>query len=285
MKLNKLKNRVSQLLNDIAAVGKAILLSKFTEKPESPERNSIVILGNGPSLRHTIDNDSEWLRLHSLMAVNFAANTTDYFTLRPDFYILADPHFFVGYQRDDNVKKLWENLCATSWEMTLYIPVGQRCNLKKLTETGAFTLPANITVRRFNLTPADGSSGILHALFDRGLAMPRPRNVLIPAIMTAIRAGFKEIYLAGADHSWTKTLWVDEDNRVVSVQPHFYKDSDKELKRVRNDYEGLRICDVLGSMTTAFRSYHDIRSYADKRNIKIINATPGSFIDAFPRKI
>ncbi len=50
-----------------------------------------------------------------------------------------------------------------------------------------------------------------------------PRNVLIPAIMSAMREGFRRIVLIGADHNWARTLWVTDRNKVVSVQPHFIR--------------------------------------------------------------
>lgn len=271
-----------QIVNDMAALAKTILKSRRPSPAGRPRQDSIIVMGNGPSLRQAIDNHSGWLHDNTLMAVNFAANAAEFFSLRPQYYILADPHFFQGFDRDANVGRLWDNISKSDWEMTLLVPVRERGMVAGLKGRGV-DLPAGIKVKYYNLTPADGSSGLLHKLFDLGLAMPRPRNVLIPAIMTAIREGFRKIYLAGADHSWTKTLWVDDDNHVMSVQPHFYKDSKKELERVRSDYEGLKISDVLGSMTIAFRSYHDIRSYAERRGVEILNATPGSFIDAFPR--
>ena len=76
---------------------------------------------------------------------------------------------------------------------------------------------------------------------------------------------------------------MDDENFVVSVQPHFYKDNDEEHKRVRSAYAGLHLHDVLGSMTIAFRSYWHVKGYADSRGVGILNATPGSMIDAFPR--
>lgn len=115
--------------------------------------------------------------------------------------------------------------------------------------------------------------------------MPRPRNVLVPAIMTAMRAGFKEIYLAGADHGWLTTLSVTDENEVVSIQPHFYKDNDSEQKRVASVYRDVRLHEILLSMHLAFKSYHRIEQYARRRGIDIFNATPGSFIDAFRRKM
>lgn len=265
--------------SSLASLVKVAVMSKgVTGKGAPKEGLGIVVMGNGPSLRQTIDNDSEWLLSHDLLAVNFAANTPDFFTLRPQYYVLADGHFFSGSATDPNVKRLWEELGRISWEMTLWVPAKVRHLVKALVMSNP-----GIKIKTFNLTPIEGLKSVSHLLIDAGLGMPRPRNVLIPAIMVAIREGYKKIYLCGADHTWTRTLSVDDENFVVSVQPHFYKDNDKEHQRVRAAYAGLHLHDVLGSMTIAFRSYWQLAEYARKRGVEIINATPGSMIDAFPR--
>ena len=116
------------------------------------------------------------------------------------------------------------------------------------------------------------------------MGMPRPRNVLIPAIMLAIATGYTDISIVGADHSWMTSLSVTDENEVVSIQPHFYADSDHEQARVRHEYRGYRLHQIVESFAIAFRSYHHIADYAASRGVKIYNATPGSFLDAFPRR-
>ena len=123
----------------------------------------------------------------------------------------------------------------------------------------------------------------MHPIYDWGWAMPRPRNVLIPSIMSLMREGFKEIVLIGADHNWSKTLWVTDRNCVVSVQPHFYKDDDKELRRAEEIFKNVRLHEVYENYAIAFKSYFYVKAYAECCGVKILNATPGSFIDAFPR--
>lgn len=281
MLLEKIQKSLGKMVASAGSLVKVAVMSKgasYASKPK--EGRGIVIMGNGPSLRQTIDNDSEWLLSHDLMAVNFAANTPDFFNLRPGYYVLADGHFFSGTQTDPNVAKLWDAFGRISWPITLWVPS------KTLHLAKALTLHNdNITLKTFNLTPLEGNKALVHRLMDAGLGMPRPRNVMIPAIMAAIREGFKKIWLCGADHTWTRTLSVDDENFVVSIQPHFYEDNDKEHERVRSTYAGLHLHDVLGSMTVAFKSYWDIADYARARGIEIINATPGSMIDAFPRKV
>lgn len=236
----------------------------------------LIILGNGPSLAQTIERYGDTaLRSNALMAVNFAANTPQFAALRPQYYILADPIFFGG-DTNEKVMQLWQNLSDTvDWPMTIFVPMQQ---------TGRVRLHnRNITVEGFNFVGIEGFGWLTRAAFDAGRGMPRPRNVLIPAIMTGIRLGYKEIYITGADHSWTKTLDVDDDNRVVTVQPHFYKDDEAERQRVTQVYRDIHMHDILLSFHIAFKAYFAIADYARRRHIDIYNATPGSFIDAFPR--
>ena len=170
------------------------------------------------------------------------------------------------------MERLWQNIGKTDWQMTLHVPCGVKVPV------------AGLPVQRFNMTPGEGYGAVCDFLYRKGLAMPRPRNVLIPAIMEGIRDGYEEIFLVGADHSWPHSLYVDDKNRVVSVQPHYYKEDERELDRIAEVYAGRHVHDVLESMTVAFRSYHHIREYADRKGVGIFNATPGSLIDAFERR-
>ena len=233
----------------------------------------LIILANGPSLNQTIAESLPSLLSHPTLAVNFAANAPEFFTLRPRYYVLIDPHFFSAAD-DPNLTRLWENLARVDWPMTLIVPARQRHNIP------ASAPPHILTV---NDIAVEGFQWLEDIAFARGWGMPRPRNVLIPSIMAAIALGFKEIYLTGADHSWMKTISVNDRNEVVSIQPHFYKDNDKELARVRTDYLHRPLHTILDSFRIAFASYHTIARFAASRGIRIVNSTPGSFIDAFPR--
>lgn len=246
-----------------------------TATDASHRKSPLIILGNGPSLRGNIDNDMNVLQTNDTLAVNFAANSPEFTIIRPNYYVLADPHFFAN-PNDPNVRRLIASLGSIDWEMTLYAP-------------GKAHLPAslhgnpNLKVRRFNFIAAEGFGAFENFAFKHRLGMPRPRNVLIPSIMLGIWSGYTEIYILGADHSWTQTLSVDDDNRVVSIQPHFYKEDPHEESRIRKAYLNLPLHSILDSFRIAFRSYHRLQAYALRHGVRIFNATPGSFIDAFPR--
>lgn len=276
--LERLQKSANTLSASLATLVKVVVMSRKPSPALPLEKDKeIIIMGNGPSLRRNIENDMERLGSTPLLSVNFAPNTPEFALLRPAIHVIADGVFF-NPENNDNVRLLWQNLSKVDWPLTLCLPADRR-KVPMLR-----CLPHNITLKFFNLTPAGGSRRLKAFMISRGLAMPRPRNVLIPSIFCAIREGYSRIFLIGADHSWSKTLWVDDENHVVTVQPHFYKDSDKELKRVENVGQTMRLHQMYESLAIAFRSYFDVRDYADSRGVEIYNATPGSFIDAFPRR-
>ncbi|MDE6703575.1 MAG: hypothetical protein K2K00_07855 [Muribaculaceae bacterium] len=275
--------KVSEFFDNLGASAKGVVKIILQSRPTHTEKavdaeKPLIILANGPSLRQTIDEYGVVLKEFPTLAVNFAANTPEFRSIKPNYYVLADPHFFkASYQ--PNIKLLWENIGKVDWEMRLFI---DRRYLK--TFRTSVKLPECVKLDAFNAVGVEGFGGFEKIAYSKGLAMPRPRNVLIPSIMIGIALGYKNIYLCGADHSWMRDLHVTDENEVVSGMNHFYKDDNKEIERSRNEYRSYRLHQIIQSFYTAFLSYHKIRRFADSRNIKIFNSTPGSYIDAFERR-
>lgn len=275
--LEKIQSFLSNATATAASLIKIPLMSRRPTPRCRDRKDTIIIMGNGPSLRNAMENDMDTLMAFPRLAVNLSALAPEFHSLRPQYYILADIAFFLK-EKTGKVPALWEALASVDWPMTLFLPATAR----RMPEVKR--LPDNITVKYYNLTPAEGWRWLMHPIYDSGLAMPRPRNVLIPSIMAAMREGFRRVALIGADHNWSKTLWVTERNCVVSVQPHFYKDDDKELRRAEEIFKNVRLHEVYENYAIAFKSYHTLKAYTDRRGVEIINTTPGSFIDAFPRR-
>jgi hypothetical protein len=74
-------------------------------------------------------------------------------------------------------------------------------------------------------------------------------------------------------------LEMDEFLYFVSL----LEDNEEEKKRVATEYHNYPLHQILQSLYIAFRSYFDIADYAKTKGIDILNITPDSFIDAFPR--
>lgn len=276
-------SRVTGFLDALGSTAKSclrLLPGMFAPGPAASvpagDTRPLVILGNGPSLRRNLEEDIELLRRADTLAVNFFANSPEFGIVRPAYYVLADPHFFDKAETDPNVARLISSINAIDFPMTLLIPV------KAKGKAALFTNP-KLRVETFNFVAVEGFRWFEDLMFSLKKGMPRPRNVLIPSIMAGIWLGYSRIYILGADHSWLSTLSVNDRNEVVSIQPHFYKEDEKEQTRIRQEYVRHPLHEVLESMMIAFRSYHRIGSYAASRGVAVFNATPGSMIDAFPR--
>jgi len=275
-------NRVSEFADNLGATLKAavkiVVQSRAVKRPCKAAGQRVIVLANGPSLNETISAHREEIMHTPSIAVNFFANTPYFDELQPEYYVLADPHFFTAHD-NDNVDRLWANISQADWGMTLCVPVSRLKEARR-----RLGHDSRVGTATFNMVGVEGFGWFERLASGMGWGMPRPRNVLVPSIMVAIAAGFKEIYLTGTDHSWLETIRVTDSNHVVSVQPHFYEDSKNEKERVTTEYRGYRLHDILKSFYVAFRSYHSLERYARGAGIQIFNATPGSYIDAFERR-
>jgi hypothetical protein len=262
-------------LHTLGSLIKVIFLSRRVGKSDTNiSSKEIVILGNGPSLKSLIATQKDFLEQKTLLAVNYAVLSDYYTVLQPEFYVIADPAFFF---KKEHCNRFFEALTfKTTWKLKLYLSMeAKKSNLWQDKLEGCH----NIEVCYFNMTPIEGFHCFTHWAYKRGWGMPRPRNVLIPSIMIALRMSFDIIYVAGADHSWLKEIWVNDDNVVMEDLNHFY--DKKGSERYVSD---KHLHDLLLSMHIAFKSYHAIRDYADTLGKQIYNVTEGSYIDAFVRK-
>ena len=80
----------------VKGAGKMLVLSRRASLKAVGHDRPLVVLGNGPSLNKTLEEQRERLAGCDLMAVNFAANAPVFSELHPKYYILADPFFFSG---------------------------------------------------------------------------------------------------------------------------------------------------------------------------------------------
>lgn len=269
---------MSRAFDSIKSIAKIALQSRRpTLLKESCRRQKpLLVMGNGPSLADMAENRAFWQDMDK-MAVNFAASAPQFFTLKPEYYILADPLFFTSGQAQA-VDAFWPDILRASWPMVLLVPAKHLKDAKR--RVGANSC---IAVRSYNPVGVSGWQWLERRAFASALGMPRPRNVLIPAIMAGIALGYTKIYLAGADHSWLKNIAVNDSNQVVSAFDHFYKESEHEAKRIEKLATDRPLHDFLDSLAIAFKSYHIIARFAAQSGVEVINATPGSYIDAFPR--
>jgi len=277
-----LENLVNTLLTGI----KIILQSQAGLKPRRAFQNGqVIILGNGPSLMKSIESNRKTLGDYQLICVNHFAEHAVYQELKPGLYVMAAPENWMDdvepYYREKG-KKLFEAITRyTRWDIQFYIP-----HSAKKFKWWQDLVGENkyIHIRYFNVTPVSGFKFFRYFCYRQFLGMPRPHNVLIPSLMIALALGFKKIFLFGADHSWLKDVWVDDNNNVLLKQKHFY-DLDR-VKPRHMDYLGKgkrKMHEVLIKFYHSFKGYFEIDAFSKHEGTDIYNCTPDSYIDAFER--
>ncbi len=265
-----------------------LMWKKNVKLPQAAAQNTdtCLILGNGPSLNTSLAQAAGLLKQANLFCVNAFALSDLYTKLQPHYYILAAPEYWLHNVLDIYIKNRRETFEAiiekTTWPLTILAAA----EAQKYPEFAQLLLQnKHIKICYFNTTPIEGFTSACHFFYQKAWGMPRPHNVLIPALMLSLAMGYKQIYLLGADHSWLPEICVNDRNEVLVHQKHFY--DDQQSKADRMYYGGRRprrLYEVLEKFYLTFRAYFDIELYARSQNAIIYNATPNSFIDAFERK-
>ncbi len=276
----------NQLFASIGTILKVIIRSKFFIKYPKNEEAECYILGNGPSMKANAAQFHQILKSKKLWVVNYFGNSDLFELLQPSFYLIVGPEFWREGVRQRNIdlrKLLFDNLVEkTKWPMAVFLPAEA---FKSKFLKPYLKQNANLQFVPFNGTPVEGFNIFERTFFRWRLGMPRPHNVVIPAIHIALNMHFKKIYLLGVEHSWLPTISVNENNEVLLRNKHFY--DTKELKNHRMYYLGIRprmLHEVLHKFMLTFKGYFILKNYADSLGATIVNTTEDSFIDAFPRQ-
>jgi hypothetical protein len=245
-----------------------LLVSSWNlSRTRKSKHDELVILGNGPSLTPFLNDHLSFLENKNTLVVNFFARTQFFEIIRPSYYIIISPEYFLNEQKkefaEDRLITFQAIAEKTTWPMQLVVPALARSRnaWKSLIASNP-----NIEIKYLNTTPVEGFMGICHKLFNRNLGMPRPHNVLIPSIFLAIQLKYKLVYLVGADHSWLPEIRVDDDNEVLLRQKHFYDKQAEKEKSLRNQpiarpmYKGIttekrKLHEVLEKFYISIKSY------------------------------
>lgn len=244
-----------------------------------------IIMGNGPSLADTLNDHSDILQSQRVVAVNTFALSEHYAAVRPEFYCLVDPAYSsaIGcdWARDNQIAVLNALRQKTTWDMHAFFPL---CPAQLLLDD--IFDGSSVELHILNLFPSCSCKWVRNHVYRSDWLLPPVQNVLIAAIYASINMGFTEIYLTGADHSWLHDVILNDEGLVCMRERHF--DGATGAKPVYNKIlpprHPVRMDEWTGMMQKVFRSHHMLAEYATFRGAHVYNATPGSLIDAFPRR-
>ena len=282
-----IQNFLKDLFLTLGTVSKILLLSGKTKLEDvHPDKDEVVILGNGPSLTAMLNEHPEFLEGKDLVCVNHFPSSDLYTRIKPKYLISSA----VDLYREDIEERFLEQSDRlfrdlndrTSWPLIFFFPFEARKykGWQNLIKGNKY-----IRVCYYNKTPIEGFRWARMLFFNLKYGMARPHNVMVPCMSLMIWLGYKKVYLWGADHSWLKEISVDENNNALINQKHFYDENESRPQKLDWGGKGSRkLHEILYKFMTAFKSYFDVEEYARANGVRIINCTKGSFIDAFERK-
>lgn len=240
----------------------------------------ICILGNGPSfvnIKKTFSNRSHF----NLCTVNHSILTNEYFELRPEMHVFADPDIF-DVNHPNNIK-LYEVLeRKINWPLILYVPYG-------ISKSSLLRIRKNkyIKIVRYSNVNIDLQSDLLtkieYFLYKKGWAIPVAMNVIVACIYCCLNSGYEKVYLYGVEHSWMKYVSVNMNNEVCLEDVHYYG----ATYRVWSNNSGIpfTMCSLYKNFHILYKSYEKLKIYIDYlSSVSVINKTPDSFIDTFPKE-
>ena len=272
----------SNFVASTSSLLRMLILSSINVAVKSKKYKSIVIskdctiLANGPSLKEALDKNEVRLAGNDVFVVNMFVQTNDFWTIKPRFYFIVDGAFFVPKTKRHHelVQLVTDSFKKVDWDMYLCISSGcvNGGILKSIDNP-------HIKIIKWNTTTFEGFRCLRHFMYRHNMAMPRCQTVTNMALAAAINMGYDNVYLYGADHSWTRDLRVDDDNVVCYGDRHVYA---TEVQVIKKDCTMGRLLHAFANM---FDAHWIINDYAISRRVNIWNCTKGSFIDAYKRNI
>lgn len=237
-----------------------------------------IILGNGPSLLKSVEDGLYGVGDSDCICVNLFCLSELFTKLKPSVYCIVDGAFFEP-AREDRIRKAHDQFVEcmnkVDWKMRIAIPSysGKGGVIGRINNE-------NIEFIRFNSTNVSGGRRFRNRMYDCRLGMPSCQTVMNFALGVAIVMGYRNVYLYGADHTWIKDAWVNDDNRVVLGDKHHYDKKDKGGVEVDYNYASL-----LRTTANAFESHYLLNENAVRKGVRIYNLTSDTLLDAYPRHI
>jgi hypothetical protein len=211
------------------------------------------IIGNGPSLRVS---DLERLKGKYSFAANKIFVVFDETEWRPTYYCIQD---FL--------------MIETEWE-----------SLKKYVDVKHKFMAGNPLIKKktmlddwlcFYINPKLFYPNLPEFSNDISREISEGYTVTYAAIQLAAYMGFKEIYLLGVDHSYSKIINNSGEVTDDGTQDYFSE------KYMQNRQFGTH--SNYANLENSTLAYMAARQYADKNGIKIYNATRGGKLEVFER--
>lgn len=258
------------------------LFNPFKSHRET-RKNKVKILANGPSLKEVIaqlsngsfaDNDQDYC------VVNYFVEEDAFTQIKPQYIVLSDSQFFdpTDLRFSERGHLVYQHLKKkVTWKAILFVPFiyKELINWKE-------ELNVNISVVFFHSKRYDGilSRGVGNFFFKKGLTNGQYGTVVLNAIYAMIQIGYKEILLYGVDHNFFENMVINDKNELCMKVQHYYGDELKPFYMGNVKYNTFQFLEFYASL---FKGHFIMNNYAQACDVKILNMTKNSLIDAYDR--
>ena len=220
------------------------------------------VIGNGPSLNK---QDLSLLANEITIVVSGFYKHPIIEKWQPSYYCFADPLFFDGSTAMGN---FFQNLKQKIYSSKYLVPI----YAKNVIENQELLPKEQTYYAAFRGTLSNG----LNYNIDLTESIPGAQSVSQLAIMWALYMGCSPIYLLGLDHDWLSHRGMDA---------HFYRGTTIDnYSKAEGDLSKIYYKDDLKAVLELWKGYETILKIAANKNISIINATEGGFLDVFERR-
>lgn len=255
--LNDLSSRL-EIINSLSLSSKKILKRNIVFKNKHKNQRAFVIV-NGPSLK---TQNLEKLQKEITFVVSGFYNHKVVRLWQPTYYCFLDKNFFNGSNQSKN---FFKELNAVIYDSTFFFPLfrGYEANRKQklIDESKVYYI---------------ATSGAPSNNIDLTSVIQSFAGVSAFSLAQAIYMGCNPIYLLGFDHDYLANRGIDH---------HFYEGG--TIKGSAGNKITLgELVPYDKEMMANYRlwqNYRSLKNIAEKKGIKIYNATNGGYLDIFDK--
>ena len=247
--------RVGQLYFDISGVNGSDrnMLIRNMQFRNKYEKRRCFIIGNGPSLNQL---DLSLLKNDITIAMNRFDQHPILGAWQPNFLCMFDPA--ASFARPDLREQMKTVLKGVTPRDGFFFHISNKPIIESfgIGSHKVFFAKTNLDVKLLTNTDRE---------WDLTGPVPGGWSTSVLALILAMYLGCKEIYMVGMDHNWLA------DKTYCT---HFYQYQEEEHQTY---------VEMMEYVLKVFKGYEVIKKYACQRDIRILNATPDSYLDVFPR--
>lgn len=229
------------------------------------------IIGNGPSVR---EMELSALKQEYVFTVNQFARSTQFNVVDSNYHIWVDYRFFAPDLQCEGDYELLSVMRNQPSSVQCFFPYKDaHAYVEK------FELDKYVNVNYFEQNELSD----LGREVDFTRYIPTCTTVVHIAIRLALYMGFKEIYLLGCECTTILNVINAKLDNYSSVT-HCYDIDDKEKERARKMYGADSIQVYYEGEMKLIEGYRNLNEYCRKRDILLVNCTPGGLLEELPRK-